>query len=165
MPISFNGPSLTITLSSADTVVEVSEIYSRWKEWVLISDNAKYKPAFRQAGGDPLGGGVSAGVNTFIRNDLGWRIKPPEESIAINLIGNLYPEDPLVVWRAPTVGTFDTSINTNNAATALIVSTGGSGGSMTAADVWAYSVTGAMPAGSAGQKLKDTLTKLLFLSK
>lgn len=164
MPISFDGPTTTITLASGDTAVEVVDIYSRWKDWVLLSDNSKYLPAFRETGGDPLGGGVYAGVNVFIRNDYGWRIKPPEEDIVINLIGNLYPEDPLTIWRLPTTGAYETAINTNNASNLLLFDSGGGGGSLTAADVWEYDVSGAMPAGSAGQKLRDTLSKLFFKS-
>lgn len=137
MAITFDGPTMTITLSSGDTTVEVSEIYSRWKDWVILSDNIKYLPAFRETGGDPLGGGVYAGVNIFIRNDYGWRIKPPEEDIIINLIGNLYPEDPNQVWRASTTGDFDTAINTNNSANLLTFdSGGGGGGGASAEDVW-----------------------------
>lgn len=160
MPISFDGPSLLITLAAGDTEVEVAEIYSRWKDWVLLSDNAKYPPAFRETGGDPLGGGVFAGVNTFIRNDLGWRIKPPEQDIIINLIGNIYPEDPDTVWREPTAGNFDTSINTNNAASALVVAGAGGGGGATADEVWDEAISGHTDLATFGGFIQRTLTKI-----
>lgn len=143
MAITFDGPTRLITLESGQTLVEVAEIYSRWKDWALL--NPQFPEAFRQVGGDPLGGGVFSGINTFIRNDLGWRIKPPEEDIIINLVGNLYPENPDDPWRSPTAGSYDTAINTNNSSNALSVSTGGSSltstqivDAMMARDVLAY---------------------------
>ena len=76
----FDGESLTITLDSAITDVDVgADIYSEWKEWAKISDNAKYPFAFRSSGGDALTPGVTAGAYFFIQNQDGWRIKPPEE--------------------------------------------------------------------------------------
>jgi hypothetical protein len=160
MPISFDGANTLITLAAGDTEVDVSDVYSRWKEWVLLSDNAKYPPAFRETGGDPLGGGVFAGVNTFIRNDLGWRIKPPEQDIIINLVGNLYPEDPDSVWRAPTIGSYDTAINTNNAASALIVAGSGGGGGATADEVWDEAIAGHTDPDQFGGFLQRVLTKI-----
>jgi hypothetical protein len=160
MPATFDGPTRLITLPAGETTVAVATIYSEWKAWTLLGDNLKYAEAFRVTGGDPLGGGVSAGVNVFIRNDYGWRIKPPEQAIDVVLTGNLYPEDPDSPWRAPTVGSFHTSINTSNAAAALIVagSGGGGGGSApsaatVAAAVWATPMTSTTP-GTFGDRLR-----------
>ncbi len=160
MPIAFDGPSLLITLESGDTTVEVAEIYSRWKDWVLL--NPGYPEAFRAVGGDPLGGGLFSGINTFIRNDLGWRIKPPEEDIDITLVGNLYPEDPNNPWRAPTVGDFDTSINTTNSANVLLVDSGGGGGGGASANdiaaaVWNRSMNGHTTLGTFGDRMRKLI--------
>lgn len=125
MAIIFNGATTTIELESGVTSYDVADIYSRWKDWVLLSDNSKYLPAFRQVGGDPLGGGVFTAVSTFIRNDYGWTIKPPEEDIQIVLRGNLYPEDPNLSYYSPTVGGYDTVIRTDLSGVAFGVSTSG----------------------------------------
>lgn len=119
MPITFDGPNKVITLASADTSVTVAEVYSRWKDWAATTDNAKFLPAFRAVGGDPLGGGLQAGINVFLRNDLGWRIKPPEENIIIQLSGNLYAEDPVTPVFIPTTGGFDTLIRLDLSANLL----------------------------------------------
>jgi hypothetical protein len=126
--ITFNGVTRLITLETGITSYEVADIYSAWKAWVLVGDNAKYLEAFRVSGGDPLGGGAFAASNFFLQNQLGWRIKPPEQNINITLIGNLYPEDPNNPWRQPTVGNYQTSINTDLSVNLVQVDTGGGGG-------------------------------------
>jgi hypothetical protein len=133
--IIFDGPNKVITL---DTLVSttVAVIYSRWKDWAQITDNTKFLPAFRVVGGDPLGGGVQAGINVFLRNDLGWRIRPPEQDIQIAINGNLYAEDPGVAAFIPTAGGFDTLVRLDLSANLLQSSGGGGSSSLTAAEVW-----------------------------
>ena len=164
MAITFNGPSKTITLSAGQTTVPVAEMYSRWKDWVMLSDNAKYLDAFRAVGGDPLGGGVYATVNVFIRNDYGWRIKPPEQNIDIALVGNLYPEDPNLPWRAPTTGAYHTSINTNLSMNLVEFDSGGGGGGTVMVDaeeiadaVWNRAMSQHTTAGTFGRRLRELL--------
>ena len=111
MPISFDGPTTTITLASGEGEVSALEIYSRWKDWVKLSDNAKYNPAFRVVGGDPLTDTLNAGSYYFLRNDYGWKIKPPEEDIFIQLTGNIFPQDTLgSAILAPTTGNYNPDI-------------------------------------------------------
>lgn len=113
MATTFDGDNLLITLNAGGSVHTVDaqvDLYSDWKEWVKLADNAKYPPAFRTTGGDPLTPGISAGAYFFIRNDLGWRIKPAEEDATITLIGNLAPEDATLGVFNPTVGAFTVAI-------------------------------------------------------
>ncbi len=133
MPISFDGPTTTITLASGVGEVGVSEIYSRWKDWLKLSDNAKYLPAFRVIGGDPLTPTLRAGSFFFLRNDYGWKIKPPEENIYIQITGNLYPQDTGGAnILAPTVGAFNTDIRLETSSlTQQVVISSGSGLSST----------------------------------
>lgn len=107
MPVSFDGPNLTITLDSLDPQVEVSgDLYSEWKEWMLLSDHIKYPPAFRTIGGDPLTAVLSAGAYFFLRNDLGWRIRPGEADQTYLFTGNLAAENPSLPILVPTIGNF-----------------------------------------------------------
>lgn len=71
----------------------MDEIYSRWKDWVLTSDNAKYLQAFRFVGGDPTVGGKSLGVTYFLMNN--WRIVPYTGSsdYDLNVQGNLFLDE------------------------------------------------------------------------
>lgn len=124
----FNGVTKRITLPQQSTI-EVADLYSRWKEWVATSDNSKYAPAFSVVGGDPISADTSLAVNVFIRNDLGWKIAPPEANINIVLVGNLYPATSATPWRAAPVGNYQTSINTDNSVNALVVTTTSGGSS------------------------------------
>lgn len=131
----FNGVSRRITLPAQSTI-DVADMYSRWKEWVATSDNAKYQPAFSVVGGDPISADTSLSVNVFIRNDLGWRIAPPEANIDILLVGNLYPTTSATPWRASPFGNYRTSINTDNSVNALVVTTSGSSARPTSGLLW-----------------------------
>lgn len=161
MAIIFDGPNKLITLNNV-TLDTVANLYSRWKDWVKLTDNAKFLPAFSEVGGENLGGGLQSGINIFLRNDLGWRIKPPEQNILITLAGNLYPNDPDIASFLPTTGAYDSLIRLNLSANLLQVDSGGGG--LTAAQVWAHDVSTATAEGSAGLKLKDALSKMFFKS-
>lgn len=91
--ITFDGVSRLIII---DESASLTEIYSEWKRWAILNSN--FPPAFRQLGGDPLGGGVSLGIYTFIRNDYGWRIKPKGTNGELIIDGNLFPQDLEVDW-------------------------------------------------------------------
>ena len=52
-----DGQAKTIQLSADQLDYTAGFIYSRWKDWVQESDNAKFLEAFRVVGGDDLGGG------------------------------------------------------------------------------------------------------------
>lgn len=67
----FNGEQKRIYIDSALPEVSVRELYSEWKEWVRISDNLKFQPAFRNFGGDPTIEGQTAPAYYFMTN--GWR--------------------------------------------------------------------------------------------
>lgn len=119
--IDFDGPTTTITLETGVTSVDALDIYSRWKDWVILSDNAKYNQAFRVIGGDPLGGGINAGSYFFLQNQFGWRIKPPEENIQIVIGGNIFAEDTGSPVFIPTTGNFNTTINLQTSSLTQVV--------------------------------------------
>jgi hypothetical protein len=119
--INFDGPNRLITLDSTVTITGINYIYSRWLDWVQIGNNATFPPAFRQNGGDIIGGGVFTGIYFFMRNDFGWRMKPPEQDIIISIVGNFYPEDPFTPFILPTDGTFSTSIRLDSSSKTTLV--------------------------------------------
>lgn len=141
MSISFDGATKLITLSSGTVALDVVDLYSRWKDWVATSDNAKWLEAFAPVGGDDidLSAGTSVPLYAFLRN--GWRVKPQEANHTLNVSGGVLlvegGGDPFV----NTTGSFVVRINYQQPVQAITVATGGGGGPTAgeiAAAVWDY---------------------------
>ena len=90
----FDGINKFITLPDIGEFDAQVNLYSAWKEWVQLGDNAKFLPAFDTTGGDQVGADQEIAPYFFCRNDLGWRIKMPSANGEIVLAGNLFPRDP-----------------------------------------------------------------------
>lgn len=76
--------------ASGDNELNLFEIYSEWKEWVKIGDNAKHSQAFRTVGGDPTSATGALGVAYFLLNN--WRIRPAELSHKLIIVGDLFTD-------------------------------------------------------------------------
>jgi len=88
--VTFNGATKRIQVNTGITQLDVqNDLYSDWKEWVLLSDNAKYLQAFRTFGGDPTSTTQSAPKYFFLTND--WKILIDNENVVVQV--NLYTED------------------------------------------------------------------------
>lgn len=135
MATTFDPANKRIILDSAS--VTAAELWSRWLDWVASSDNAKYEPAFRQVGGDDLGGGLFIPFYFFLMN--GWRVRPMESNHLLVISGNLFVEgggQPVV----NTLGAFNVSIQYTVPVQAQGIATSGSSGptaSQIADAVWA----------------------------
>lgn len=122
MPIAFDPATKRIVLDS--TSVSAQAIYSAWVDWVVVSDNIKYLPAFRAVGGDDLGAGLSIPPYYFLVN--GWRVRPMEANQTLTLTGNLFVDgggDPVV----PTLGSFNVLVKSVVPVQAQGISTSGGG--------------------------------------
>jgi hypothetical protein len=88
----FDGESSRIKCQNTSSFT-MTEVYSRWKDWVLTSDNAKFLRAFRFVGGDPTVSGRSLGITYFLMNN--WRIVPFTGSLDYDLDveGNLFLDE------------------------------------------------------------------------
>lgn len=112
MAVDFNGEDLIITLEAGVSEVDVrADLYTEWKNWQREdrtdgSSNRKYPPAFRTTAGDPITQTLDSGGYFYIRNDLGWRIRPAEEHATILFTKNLVPEDPTLDTVVPTIGAY-----------------------------------------------------------
>ena len=100
----FDGANLHIALPSTGAFDVAEDLYSAWKVWLATSDNAKFPPAFDTTGGDSVGAGQEVAPYFFCRNDLGWRIKMPEDNGEIIVSGNLFPRDPSTALFEQTAG-------------------------------------------------------------
>lgn len=87
--VTFDGIRKIITVNSGISDISVkTDLYSSWKEWVMVDNNSKYPSAFRVTGGDPLGGGAFTGDVYFLTN--GWRILLDH---SINFDGVIYTDE------------------------------------------------------------------------
>jgi hypothetical protein len=122
--IAFDPVNKRIILDSANVVVQ--DIYSRWKEWVRISDNSKWPQAFTTVGGDELGGGLYVASYFFLLN--GWRLRPMEQEHTLVLTGNIavFGGGVPVVH---TLGTFNVSVQFTVPVQAQGIATSGGSGS------------------------------------
>ena len=127
MSVTFDGINKLIIAQSGTTMLDVgADLYSRWKDWAISSDNAKYEQAFRVVGGDPTVGGNTIAGYFFLTN--GWKLRPQEANHTLTIDGILLDDgggDPYV----STLGTFNVRINATIPlqAEAIIVETGTSG--------------------------------------
>lgn len=130
MAITFDPTNKRIVLDSS--YVNTGQIYSRWKEWVRTSDNAKYLPAFRVIGGDPLGGDLYVSLYLFLQN--GWRIRPMESNHTLVLEGNISVDgggDPVV----QTLGSFNVLVQYTVPERAQAIATSGASSGPTASAI------------------------------
>lgn len=128
MGLSFNGSTKIITLTSGTTTLDVKDLYSRWKDWVLLSDNSKWDVAFQTTGGDVIdsGAGTSVPLYAFLTN--GWRIKPQEANHTLNVNNGVLLVDGGGDPFINTTGSYVIRINYQQPVQAITVATGGGGG-------------------------------------
>ena len=114
------------------TNVTAQSIYVAWVDWIVLSDNIKYLPAFSSAGGDDLGGGLFIPAYYFLEN--GWRVRPMESNHNLDIVGNLFVRgggDPIV----PTLGVYQINTRYTVSVQAQAITTSGSGSSITLAEI------------------------------
>lgn len=90
MAFSFNGSLKKIYITNV-TNVNSKELYSSWKNWILIDDNLQYLQAFRTIGGEPTIAGQYTPVYYFLTN--GWKVVIDGSGVNVAFSYNLYTED------------------------------------------------------------------------
>ena len=125
MSFTIDPANKLIIMGTGITTATAQDIYSRWKDWEILSDNAKYPPAFgNSVGGDALGSGIYAGSYFFLRNDTGWRIRPDEADHDLVISGNIYGAAPASPIFTSTVGDYVVSIRLNTSSLTQVVVSG-----------------------------------------
>lgn len=125
MGFSFDGPNKLVILTPGTISFEVKDLYSRWKDWVHLSDNSKYVYAFTSVAGDPIGAGQSIAPYIFLNTTDGWRIRPDENDHELKVSGNLYSIDPNLPLFVPTIGSFTVVALIERSSAAIAITVGG----------------------------------------
>jgi hypothetical protein len=135
MAFTFNGNTKIITLTSGTVSVSVRDLWSRWNDWLLTSDNSKYAIAMAQVGGNDIDAtaGTSIPIYVFLQN--GWQLRPQETSHTLNVNDGVLLVDGGGDPFLNTLGSFAVRINYSQPVQAITVNTAGSSGA-TADDVW-----------------------------
>lgn len=88
--MTFDGKNKLILLDEKETVLDIKEVYYKWKEWSANIKNITYPFAMRFVGGDKILD-RKLGLTYFLIN--GWKIKPASKNYTLNVEGNIYSED------------------------------------------------------------------------
>lgn len=157
----FDGANKLIIINPEEPVISVKQdIYSSWKEWAKLRDNAKFLPAIRSTGGDSIGGGQFTGDIYFMTN--GWQVFVND---AVDIQGVLYSEDfPSPFLAAQTANVVRSTVSN------LTQSLGFNGTINTTVepnilpqDIWDYLLEDANTPGSVGERFSKLLTVAKFL--
>jgi hypothetical protein len=120
--VAFDGPAKRIRVNSDASSISVkTDLYSAWKRWAQLDDHAKFQPAFRSIGGDPLGGGLFAGDLYFLLN--GWQVVI-DHPVSVN--GVLYHDDGIPVFVIEPGGGVTSTVS--NLTQTVEVNSGGTSG-------------------------------------
>jgi hypothetical protein len=164
MSVTFDGPNKLIRVNTGITSLDVRvDLYSNWKEWMVLGDNSKYLPAFSAIGGDQIAAGQFLGSTYFLEN--GWKIKLWEGDHTLTVVGNLYTRDGSSAFVQPD-GDFTVVVNSTRSNLVDTIATGGgSGGSANnqqiAQAVWDALMVAATTPGSFGEHVrKNVFTKI-----
>jgi hypothetical protein len=148
--LSFNGSTKIVSITT-DTELDVKDLWSRYVDWYLTSDNSKYGPAMSQVGGNDIDTVAGTSIPVYIYLENGWKVKPKEANHTLSVVnGILLTSDSSTPYQA-TTGSYNVVIRDQQPVQAIGVATGGGGGS-SAADIWSYTLTGK----TAAQRLIDT---------
>jgi hypothetical protein len=131
----FDGSTKVIMITAGTTTMSVLDVWSRWVDWVALSDNSKYLPAFVTVGGDDIdpAAGTKIPIYAFLLN--GWRIKPQEADHTLTVTDGIL----LVAGGGDpfnnTTGDYVVRINYQQPVQAISFSAEGGAG-ISADDVW-----------------------------
>jgi hypothetical protein len=130
MAINFDAVNKLAILSPGTTILSVQDLWSRWVDWWLTSDNSGIAPmAMVQIGGNDIDVAAGTSIPSYIYLTNGWRVRPQEASHTLSVsTGVLLVDgggDPFV----DTLGSYVVRINYQQPVQAITVSTGGGGGS------------------------------------
>ena len=130
MALSFNGSTKVVTITT-DTELDVKDLWSRWVDWFLTSDNSKYPVAMTQVGGNDIDPVAGTSIPVYIYLENGWKVKPKEANHTLNVTNGILLTSDSSTPYTVTSGSYNVVIRDQQPVQAIGVATGGGGGSLT----------------------------------
>lgn len=156
--VTFDGPNKKILVNKGVTSLDVKkDLYSMWKRWVQLYDYAKYLPAFRTIGGDPVGSGQFAGDMYFLMNN--WQIVVSENTLVNGILYHDNSISPFVILPGGGVTSTVSNLAQNVGFNGTVNVT--TEPNILPKDIWDYLLVEANTPGSVGERF----TKLLTIAK
>ena len=156
----FDGPTKTIFIDPSADVVDVQiDLYSAWKEWMIVSEQAggatKWAAAFEASGGQPTSGGNSLGRTFFLIN--GWRIFLDH---GVRFVGNLLTD----TGDSPFILEEGVQLAISEVSTLVVERTGAVAAATLAEAVWDRAVADITTTGSIGELLLQVRDTRILLN-
>lgn len=137
MGYTFNGSDKVVSLTLGTTVLDVRDLYSRWKDWV-VSTGSMFLQGISVVGGEPVDESQGIYVTSYFFLENGWKIKPQEANHKLKVTSGVLVtsdgSDPFV----PTEGSYNVLVQYSQPVKSETVSTGGGSGGATAEEIWEY---------------------------
>lgn len=140
MIYTFNGTTKRITLPMGAVTLDLIDLHSRWKEWVLLG-NAGFAQAFSTIGGET----PKIPLYLFLSN--GWKIVPQSSNHTLSVTNGILETDDASEPFVDPAGSYSIRINRESPGIAIGYST--TGGTGPSAEAIATAVVNAMSANGA----------------
>ena len=125
--VTFDSVNLRIVEIDAagDNVLNAQEIYSEWKDWLLADPQRQgLPPAFSIVSDSDVRPGQTSVPYFFMRTDLGWKLRLAESSHKLTIIGNMLAFGGVGSIQVPTLGAFNTQLETEISPQVLVINSG-----------------------------------------
>lgn len=120
MAYAFDGAERLITLSTT-TELDVKDVYSRWKQWLKDTDEAKNIIAFLSVGGDPVDPIAGTEIPAYIYITNGWTIRPMEADHTLDVVNGILLREGGGDPFEDTVGDYQVRVNYQQPVQAITV--------------------------------------------
>jgi hypothetical protein len=124
MAITFDGAERLIQLTAGTTALDVKDLYSRWKDWVKATDDAKNAIAFISVGGDDVDEAAGTKIPAYIYITNGWTIRPQETDHTLTVTSGILLRDGGGDPFEDTLGAYTVRINYQQPVQAITVESG-----------------------------------------
>lgn len=155
----FNGTEKIITLTSGTTLLDVRDMYSRWKEWFLLQ-GSNYLQTFQVIGGEPIDETNGIYITSYFFLGNGWKVRPQEANhklvVTNGILLTIEGTDPFL----QTIGAYNVMVQYSQPIKSETVSTGGGTPDSIAIAVWNEAIIDHTAAGSFGKIVQDTEKKV-----